>query len=140
MEFLITIKQPCVDYIFLHRKIYEVRKVIPKKLCLGDVIYFCVKGNGNMVVGCFDVGGIISTSAKKVKDCYLSDTMIRVCDLIRYMGNPYIEDIGRILNRKVYLIIINCVRNVKPFHVSLLGLKSAPQGFVKIDSSKIKRK
>ena len=140
MEYLITIKQPYVDYIFLHKKIYEVRKVVPKKLCCGDVIYFCVKGNGNMVVGRFDVGGIISTTTRGVRYGYLHDTMVKADDLMRYMGNPDLEDVETILNRKLYLIIINYVRNVRPFHVSLLGLKSAPQGFVKIDSSKIIRK
>lgn len=140
MKYLITIKQPYVDYIFLHKKIYEVRKVVPKELCWVDVIYFCVKGNGNMVVGRFDVAGVISTSTKEVMNKYLPDTMVKKDDLVRYMGNPDLEDIETILNRKVYLIIINYVRNVRPFHVSLLGLKSAPQGFVKIDSSKIIRK
>lgn len=140
MKYLITIKQPYVDYIFLHKKIYEVRKVVPKELSWVDVIYFCVKGNGNMVVGRFDVAGVISTYTKEVINKYLPDTMIKKDDLMRYMGNPDLEDIETILNRKVYLIIINYVRNVRPFHVSLLGLKSAPQGFVKIDSSKIIRK
>ena len=140
MEYLITIKQPYVDYIFLHKKIYEVRKVVPKKLCCGDIIYFCVKGNGNIVVGRFDVGGIIYTTTRKVIRKYLKDTMVTDDDLIRYMGYKTLDDFEIVLERKVYLIIINHVRNVRPFHVSLLGLKSAPQGFVKIDSSKIIRK
>ena len=140
MEYLITIKKPYVDYILVHRKIFEVRKVVPKKLRCGDIIYFCVKGNGNMVVGRFDVAGVISTSTRAVRYGYLPNTMVKADDLTRYMGNPDLEDVETILNRKVYLIVISCVRSVKPFHVSLLGLKSAPQGFVKIDSSKIIRK
>lgn len=140
MEYLITIKQPYVDYIFLHEKIYEVRKIIPKELSSGDVIYFCVKGNGSFVVGSFVVDKLIFIPTMLTQLYYLKKIMIGSSDLISYVRKNESEEIGDVLKREIYLIGITDVRRIKPFHVRLLGLKSAPQGFVKIDSSKIIRK
>lgn len=140
MEYLITIKQPYVDFIFQHKKIYEVRKVVPKGLSNDDVIYFCVKGNGNLVVGSFIVDDVLFFPVALVRKYYLTETMIDGWDLIRYVRKNSSEKLSDIHNRWINLIKITKVKKIKPFHVGLLGLKSAPQNFVKIDTSKIIRK
>lgn len=123
---LISIKKQYSDLIFEGSKTVEYRKVLPSKPVDRCFIYES-RGSGR-VVGYFTLS--------KTTSCSLAEAWSLTSDagaLSKTQFDIYYE--GR--SKSVLFYIASCHRFDKPFELSELGIKRAPQSFVYLSDAEV---